>query len=146
MQTGDAADYSGAFDRLDDLARSVHLSGDTERAAQLDVVQGVMLSDGIAWGTPPNTIREITDALHGASATLTPMSDEQLADGYAKGMRELADMPIEDIDLARDLIRKMEGRIPNLASQLEASGLGSDPKFVRLIVAEAKRRAAVVRR
>ena len=130
-----------ALEPLDRLADTVRFD-DAGRAEALNAAGDALFLDAVEWGTPTETLREITGQLHEASATLSPMSAEQIADLNAKAYRELSDVPAADLDLARGLVTSMAMKIPGLGNQLEASGLGSDPKFVRLIVAEAKRRAA----
>lgn len=68
------------------------------------------------------------------------MTANQLADGMAKGMKELADVPAADLDLARELIGQMSEKMPSLPYQLEATGLGNRPDFIRAVIREAKRR------
>lgn len=134
----------GAIDTvepLDRLAEAVRLSGDVERADALAQATDVLLADAADHGTPADDLREIVEAVHGAAGTLTPMTPEQLANGQAKAMRELSDIPTADLDLARGLIRQMERKMPGLAHQLEISGLGNDVKFIRAVCREAVRRS-----
>jgi len=89
---------------------------------------------------PSDDLQAIIEHAHAASATLTPMTSEQLADGRAKAMQELADVPAEDIAAAQSLIGALSQKMPSLVYQLEATGLGNKPDFVRAVIREAKRR------
>lgn len=145
-KAGDDADYSGAFDKLDDLASSLKLTGETERSSELAAATDAMFEQAIAWGTPPDTVREISGYLHEAAGAIAPMSAEQLASGKANAERELADVPASDIALAQGIIREMSAKIPSLPDQLIASGLGNDVRFIKSLIREGKRRASSVRR
>lgn len=134
-------DRDGALERLDTLADAVRLDGDAERADALTEASDMLLAEARAHGMPTADLREIVDQVHAASATVAPMTEAQLADLNAKTMREIEDIPAADLNLARGLITAMSAKMPDLIYQLEATGLGSDPKFIRAVVREAKRRA-----
>lgn len=135
-------EYDGATERLDALAEAVRVGGDADRAAALVEAGNVLSTEAKAHGMPSADFGEIMGHIHEASATLSPMTAEQLADGMAKGMADLADVPAADIDLARGLIREMSEKMPSLTYQLEATGLGNRPEFIRAVIREAKRRKA----
>lgn len=134
------AEYDGAVERLEALADAVRLSGGTDRAAALTEASVILAADAEAAGMPSDDLREIMEHAHAASATLTPMTAEQLADGRAKAMEQLADVPPEDIAAAQSLIGALSQKMPSLPYQLEATGLGNKPEFVRAVIREAKRR------
>jgi len=136
----DGADLGEAVGRLDDLASSLRVS-EPERAAALTDATDELVNYAIDHDMPAGDLREIVEAVHVAADTLSPMTPEQLADGHAKAMRELSDVPAADLDLARGLIREIEKKIPGTMSQLEYSGLGNRPEFIRAVVKEARRRA-----
>ncbi|MCK1492201.1 hypothetical protein IVB14_17675 [Bradyrhizobium sp. 180] len=131
----------GAVARLETLADAVRLGGDADRAAALTEASVILAADADTHGMPSDDLREIMEHAHAASATMSPMTPEQLADGQAKGMKELTDVPAADLDLARGLIRKLSEKMPTLPYQLEATGLGNRPDFIRAVIREAKRRA-----
>lgn len=135
------ADHADALEPLDRLAETARLSGDWERGDQLSEASDVLMSEALEHGMPAADFRDLIGQVHEASGTMSELTAEQLTDGKAKAMRELADVPVADLDLARGLIKQMTGKIPNLVYQLEATGLGNNPKFVRAVVLEAKRRA-----
>ncbi len=136
------ADHADALEPLDKLAESARLSGEWERGDQLSEASDVLMSEALEHGMPAADFRDLIGQVHEASATVSAMTAEQLADGKAKAMEELADIPASDLDLARGLIRDMSRKIPNLIGQLEVTGLGNNPKFVRAVVKEAVRRRA----
>lgn len=131
-----------AVGRLGDLAEAVRLAGDTERADQLIEASDTIMLDALEHGTPSAELHEIVGMVHEASSTLAPLSLEQLTDLNAKAERELADVPAEDLELGRKLIQQMSTKMDGLIYQLEATGLGSRPDFVRAVCREAKRRAS----
>lgn len=134
------ADLGEAVGRLDDLASAIRIS-EPERAAALTDATDELVSYAIDHDMPAGDLREIVEAVHVAADTLSPMTPEQLADGQAKAMRELSDVPAADLDLARGLIREIEKKIPGTMRQLEISGLGNRPAFIRAVVKESRRRA-----
>jgi hypothetical protein len=134
------AEWDSAVERLDTLADAVRLSGGTDRAAALTEASIILAADAEASGMASDDLREIIEHAHAASATLTPMTAEQLADGRAKAMQELADVPAEDIAAAQGLIATLTKQMPSLPYQLEASGLGNNPAFIRAIIKESRRR------
>lgn len=134
------SDLDGAVERLETLADAVRLGGDADRAAALTEASVILAADAEAHGMASDDLREIMEHAHAASATMSPMTPEQLAEGHAKGMKELADVPAADLDLARGLIRKLSEKMPTLPYQLEATGLGNRPDFIRAVIREAKRR------
>lgn len=136
--TAEHADVLEPFDRL---AESVRLSGDWGRGDQLSEAGDILMSEALEHGMPAPDFRDLIGQVHESFATVSEMTAEQLADGKAEGMQELSDVPASDLDLARGLIKQMSGKIPNLIYQLEATGLGNSPKFVRAVVREAKRRS-----
>ena len=71
------------------------------------------------------------------------MTEDQIQEGKAQGMRELTEAGITegDLNLARGLIREMSKKIPDLHYQLSATGLGNNPRFIRTVIKEARRRA-----
>lgn len=135
------AEYSEALQPLDKLSESARLAGEDERAAQLTEANEVLMSEALEHGMPAADFRDLIGQVHEASGTMSELTADQLSDGKAKAMRELADVTAADLDLARGLINQMSGKIPNLVYQLEATGLGNNPKFVRAVVKEARRRA-----
>lgn len=135
------SDLDGAVERLETLADAVRLGGDADRAAALTEASVILAADAEAHAMPSDDLREIMEHAHAASATMSPMTPEQLADGHAKGMKELADVPAADLDLARGLIMKLSEKMPTLPYQLEATGLGNRPDFIRAVIREAKRRS-----
>lgn len=135
------SDLDSAVERFETLANAVRLGGDADRAAALTEASVILAADADMHGMPSDDLREIMEHAHAASATMSPMTPEQLADGQAKGMNELADVPAADLDLARGLIRKLSEKMPTLPYQLEATGLGNRPDFIRAVIREAKRRA-----
>ncbi len=130
-----------AVELLDTLAETVRMSGDVERADALADATDVLMMEAASHGMPSADLREIVQAVHGAAATVAPLTPEQLADGQAKALAELSDVPAGDLNLARGLIRQMERKMPGLSHQLEISGLGNDVKFIKAVVREATRRA-----
>lgn len=134
-------DRDEAIEQLDVLANAVRMDGDEERAAALTEAGDVLLAEARAHGMPTADLREIVDQVHAAAGTVAPLSAEQIADLNAKAMREIEDIPAADLDLGRRLIAQMSKKMPGLTYQLDASGLGSDPTFIRSVVREAKRRA-----
>jgi hypothetical protein len=135
-----AAERGSAVERLDTLAEAVRLGGDAERAEALIEAGSMLAAEAQAHGMPSSELQEMVGHLHEASSTLSPMTADQLADGMAKGMAELADVPATDLDLARGLIRRMSEKMPSLPYQLEATGLGNRPDFIRAVIREARRR------
>jgi hypothetical protein len=138
--TESPAERDSAVERLDTLAEAVRLGGDADRADALIETGSILVAEAQAHGTPSSELQEIIGHVHGASSTLSPMTADQLADGMAKGMKELAEVPAADLDLARGLIRRMSEKMPSLPYQLEATGLGNRPDFIRAVIREAKRR------
>lgn len=131
-----------ALESLDTLAEAVRRDGDTERAVALTEAGDLLAAEAQAHEMPSADLAEIVSMVHGASATVAPMTEAQLADLNAKAERELADLPASDLAAGRALIQQMSQKMPTLIYQLEASGLGSDPKFVRAVCREAARRRA----
>ncbi|MFB6448384.1 hypothetical protein [Bradyrhizobium tunisiense] len=130
-----------SIERLDVLAEAVRLGGDADRAAALTETGNVLLTEALAHGMPSADLQEIVGHVHEASSTLSPMTAEQNAEGMVKGMADLADVPAADLDLARGLIQQMSEKMPALPYQLEATGLGNRPEFIRAVIREAKRRS-----
>lgn len=136
------AELYGSIEKLDDLADAVRMSGDDGRATALREAGTFLVEEAREYGMPSDDLRGIVDLVHEASATVSAMTPERLAEGQARAERELASSGVSDadIDLARGLIRKMSEKIPNLTYQLEATGLGNDARFIRAVIKEAKRR------
>ena len=134
------SEWGDAMERLDALADAVRLGGEADRAAALTEASVILAAEAEAHGMPSGDLQVIIEHAHAASATMSPMTPEQLADGHAKGMKELADVPAADLDLARGLIRTLAEKMPTLPYQLEATGLGNNPEFIRSVIREAKRR------
>lgn len=134
------AERDSAVERLDTLADAVRLGGDADRADALIETGSILAAEAQAHGMPSSELQEIIGYVHDASSTLSPMTADQLADGMAKAMKELAEVPAADLDLARGLIRQMSEKMPSLLYQLEATGLGNRPDFIRAVIREAKRR------
>ena len=126
--------------RLDTLADAVRLGGDADRADALVEAGSILAAEAQSHGMPSADLQEIIGYVHDASSTVSEMTSDQLADGMAKGLRELAEVPAADLDLARGLIRQMSEKMPSLPYQLEATGLGNRPDFIRAVIREAKRR------
>jgi ketosteroid isomerase-like protein len=134
------AEHDGVVERLEVLADAVRLGGDADRAAALTEASVILAADAEAAGMPSDDLRAIMEHAHEASATLTPLTPEQLADGRAKAMQELADVPPEDIAAAQGLIATLSQKMPSLVYQLEATGLGNSPEFIRAVIKESRRR------
>lgn len=134
------SEHDGAVERLEVLADAVRLGGDADRASALTEASVILAADAEAAGMPSDDLRAIMEHAHEASATLTPMTPEQLADGRAKAVQELADVPPEDIAAAQALIEALSKKMPSLPYQLEATGLGNRPDFIRSVIKEARRR------
>lgn len=130
-----------SLERLDTLAEAVRLSGDADRAAALTETGSVLLAEAQEHGMPTADLQEVIGLVHEASSTLSPMTAEQNAEGMANAMADLADVPAADLDLARGLIRQMAEKMPMLPYQLEATGLGNRPDFIRAVIREARRRS-----
>lgn len=131
-----------SIERLDALAEAIRLGGDTDRAAALTETGNVLLSEAQAHSMPSAELQEVIGLVHEASSTLSPMTAEQNAAGMTNAMADLADVPAADLDLARGLIRRMAEKMPMLPYQLEATGLGNRPDFIRAVIREARRRSA----
>lgn len=141
---------SGYFDDsvvtsfFDGFAGSAVADGDIERAQELNAAKDAMISDFKTAGTDPTDLREAFDIVRErqADTLFGEVSAERLAVDQAQAMAVLTDEGVTDLDLnaARAFIRDLEIISPGTMRSLEATGAGNDPRLIRKVIAEAKRR------
>ncbi len=102
--------------RPDTLACAVRLGGEADHPVALTEAGAILSADADAHHMPSGDVEAIMEQALKASATF-PVTLEQFADGQAKAMRELADVPAADLDLARVLIWKLSEKRPMLPCQ-----------------------------
>jgi hypothetical protein len=144
-------DKSGEFDgtefssAMDSLAIDALKDGNTDRSDALEYARQGLVSDFKAAGTDSGDVGE---AMGIVNAYAYSMPDEATrAATEASTMEslsaELGNQVDTHIRAARRFINDLDRVSPGLKDSLERSGAGNDPKLVRLVIKEAKRRGYV---
>ena len=138
---GQDVDYAARMGgELDQHALDAIADGDGDRADALKFARDALAEDFRTAGTDPDTIAEAFKIVR--DAPLSEMSPEQHEAAYAEGMAELERSGVTEaeINAARKLVSDFELIAPGTVASLEANSAGSNPKLVRMAIAEAKRR------
>lgn len=129
---------------LTPLADDARLSGDTERAAELEAATASLAGEFAKAGTDPGTVAEVMQlAKEALGDTVTgPVEPERLAEMEAQAHSWIAEAGITDAELsaARRMIDDLEAVTPGIKAYLGDTGLGNNPKMIERAVREARRR------
>ena len=141
-------DESGEFDdtefssAMDSLAIDALKDGNTDRSDALEYARQGLVSDFKASGTDSGDASEAMRIVNSYAYALP--DDEARASTEAATFKslqaEFGDQAETHIAAARRFINDLERVSPGLKDSLERSGAGNDPKLVRLVMREAKRR------
>lgn len=138
---GDVSAYEQTVGgELDTAVLDAIKNGEPERADDLHVAIDGLTQNFAKAGTDREEITEAFRIVKGDSLELP--SAEQIEADYQKRLQELPELGIshDDLRIARQLISDLETVSPGVKRTLEISGKGNDPKLIRMVVAEAKRR------
>lgn len=129
-------------DFISGFATSAIADGNTDRARALEAAGDALVEDAKANGTSAGDLREALAIVHERSDILGSITPEAATRAFDRGMTTLQaeGFTMADIDAARALIRDIEARAPGTMDTLERTGSGSDPRLIRKVIAEAKRR------
>ncbi|RVD30178.1 hypothetical protein [Mesorhizobium sp. M4B.F.Ca.ET.017.02.2.1] len=143
----DAARKDVDFERvvggeLDQVTLDAMKDGDVERASALKAATAALSEDFRAAGTSPDEISQAFQIVRESADSLSPPTREQIEEGFAASMAELAASGVTEADLgiARQFIKDLEIVSPGVVASLERHGAGNDPRLVRAAIKEAKRR------
>lgn len=142
----DAAISEALADRMEGYELDARLAGESERADELASAMSSLTADFSKHGTSADDVKEMMALLHDGKARLAPPTEIEAGEAYSRGMEVLASEYADnaamqtDLAIARRFVADLSIVSPGVIETLEASGMGSDPRMIRLAIREAKRR------
>lgn len=137
-------DDQAAIEFFGGFASSARADGDLDRAAALEAAGAALVADVKAAGTDAADLSEALDIVRERQGDMVggPVSAERLVEDFASTMAALSSegVSMSDINAARAFIRDMETVSPGTMATLEATGAGNDPRLIRKVIAESRRR------
>ncbi len=130
---------------LDQFALSAFGEGDRTRGEAIKSARDALIDDAKDHGSDPasfNAAFEIVREVN--TSSLLPPTAEELEASFASGIetirQEYGSGWLADLDAARAFIRDLEVKAPGTMASLERFGAGSDPRIIRKVISEARRR------
>lgn len=146
VPAGDKAIAEALAARMEGYELDARLEGDEERANELQEAMSTLTADFSKKGTAATDVAEMTELLHEGKARIASPTEDEAREAFDSGIAALAEGYSSPNDLNAD-IRRAQRFVSDLAKvtpgvieTLERSGMGSDPRMVRLAIREARRR------
>ncbi|MER8783237.1 hypothetical protein NKH60_18605 [Mesorhizobium sp. M1006] len=142
----DAAISEALAGRMEGYELDARLSGEGERADELASAMSSLTADFSKHGTSEHDVKDMMELLHDGKARFAPPTETEAGEAYSRGMEVLASEYADeaamqtDLAIARRFVADLSTVSPGVIETLEASGMGSDPRMIRLAIREAKRR------
>ncbi|MFD1378627.1 hypothetical protein [Fodinicurvata halophila] len=131
-------------DFVSGFAHSAAADGDAERAQELLAAGDALSDDFKAAGTDPGALDQAFQIVKDRQADTVagPISEEAVQAEYMESMELLQAEGVTEADIsaARQFIDDLEVVAPGTKATLQATGSGNDPKLVRLVIQESRRR------
>lgn len=125
---------------LDQVTLDAIKDDDQERVGALRAATAALTDEFRSSGAPPEEVAEAFQILR--DRPMTEPTPEEREEHFQWAVAALQHDGVSDAELnaARAMIRDYEQIAPGTIASLEAYGAGNDPKLIKLVIAQAKRR------